>query len=202
MISLNTLTAKPPAVNQFNENIIDLTAPSFSYKRDVKIIAAGLVSDELEMRPDLAAKIYYGDISKLDYILKFNGISNPFSLQSGTVLLIGDLDEMKHNFASEANVNPETNQKDIREKFFDKNRLSKKDAKRLALVQQKSSQFANGASNLTPNMAEIGSVEIKVQNGVVIFGADVVANKDNCPETLSRAVVKAKLLEKKIFKNP
>src|ERR1035437_8156765 len=113
MISLNTLTAKPEVVNQFNETIKDLTFPSFTYAKDVNITATGFVTDELEMRPDLAAKIYYGDISKLDYILKFNGISNPFSLSSGTILLIGDLDQMKQTFASEAKVNQETKQIDI-----------------------------------------------------------------------------------------
>ena len=202
MISLNTLTSKPIAVNQFNENIIDLTSPSFIYKNDVTVISTGIVSDELEMRPDLVAKIYYGDISKLDFVLKFNGISNPFSLEMGTILLIGDLDEMKQNFSSESNVNQETNQVDIRAKFFDEKRLSKKDVKRLELIKKKSQEFSNGASNLPPNMADMGSQEIKIQDGVVIFGGDVVANKDNCPETLSRAIVKKKLLEKKIFKNP
>ncbi len=201
MLSINTLVKKPNTVNQFNEDIVDLTSATFIYKRDVTVIGSGIVTDELEMRPDLVAKIYYGDISKLDYILKFNGISNPFSLESGTILIIGDEKEMDQNFTNNVNTNPEEKQADIRKKFFDENRLSKKDIKRLDLIKKKSQEFSNGASNLPPNMADIGSQEIKVKDGVVIFGGDVVANKDNCPEVLSRAKVKAKLLEKKIFKN-
>lgn len=201
MLSLDTLTKKTTAVNQFGENIIDLTFASFLYNRDVTVTASTMVTDDFEMRPDLIARIYYGNISKLDYILKFNGISNPFSLERGTILLIGDLKEMESNFVNVTTNSPETKSADLRAKFFDKNRLSKKDVKRLELVQQKSSQFQNAASNLPPNMADIGSQEIKVENGVVVFGGDVVANKDNCPEVLSRAKVKAKLLEKKIFQN-
>lgn len=200
MLSLDTLTKKPDTINQFGETIVDLTAASFTHSNDVTIVGSCIVGDELEMRPDLVAKIYYGDISKLDCILKFNGISNPFSLESGTTLLIGNQKEMESNFISASSQDPTAKAVDLRTKFFDPNRLSKKDSKRLALVQQKSQLFPNGASNLPPNMANIGSVEMKVQNGVVIFGGDVVANKDNCPETLSRAVVKAKLLEKRIFK--
>ena len=201
MLSINTLVKKPQTVNQNNEDIVDFTAPTFIYKRDVTIIGSGIVTEELEMRPDLVSKIYYGDISKLDYILKFNGISNPFSLEKGTILIIGDVKEMEQNFISEVNRDPETKQVDIRKKFFDEKRLSKKDLKRLELVRKKSDEFANAASNLPPNMADIGAQEIKVKDGVVIFGGDVVADKDNCPEVLSRARVKAKLLEKKIFKN-
>ena len=202
MLSIESLVKKPSVVNQFGEDIIDLTSPSFIYKRDVTVKSSCIVTDEFEMRPDLVAKIYYGDISKLDYILKFNGISNPFSLERGTILIIGDVTEMKSNFSSpisSTNNNKKTD--DLRKKFFDVNRLSKKDAKRLELVRKKSQEFQNPASNLPPNMAEIGSKEMTIKDGLVIFGADVVANKDNCPEVLSRAKIKAKLLENKIFKN-
>jgi hypothetical protein len=200
MLTLETLRKKPDVVNQSNEDIVDLTAATFTYKQDVTVIGSGIVSEDLEMRPDLVARIYYGDISKLDYILKFNGISNPFSLEKGTILIIGDAKEMESNFVGDVK-NVEKKNVDIRKKFFDENRLSKKDSKRLELLKKKSQEFANGASNLPPNMADIGSQEMTVKDGVVIFGNDVVANKDNCPEVLSRAKVKAKLLEKKIFKN-
>lgn len=200
MLSLKTLLGKPSITNQDGEEIVDLTAASFIFHTDISISGNGIVTDELEMRPDLVAKIYYNDIRKVDYVLKFNGISNPFSLERGTILIIGDIKEMDLSFSNNK-TNPEKTKVDIRTKFFDENRLSKKDVKRLELVKKKSEEFANGASNLPPNFAEPGSQEIKVKDGIVIFGADVVANKSDCPEVLSRARVKAKLLEKKIFKN-
>ena len=42
---------------------------------------------------------------------------------------------------------------------------------------------------------------IKYKNGKIIFGEDVTTiNKENCPETLTRARVKEKLLQNQIFK--
>jgi hypothetical protein len=202
MLSISTLYKKPETVNQNGEGVVDLTAATFVYNTDVVITGSGMVSDELEMRVDLVAKIYYGDVSKLDFICKFNGISNPFSLEAGTILLIGDKNGMEANFTNPTGKQTsDAKQADIRAKFFDANRLSKKDVKRLELVKKKSAEFANAASNLPPNMAPVGSLEMKSKDGVVIFGGDVVANKDNCPTPLSRAVVKAKLLEQKTFKN-
>lgn len=194
MLSIDTLNKKPLFTTPGNESIIDLSAPAFVYKNDVAITKTCFVTDDMEMRADLVARVYYGDSNKLDYILKFNGISNPFALQQGTILLIGDAKEMEQNFTKE------TSQKldDIRKRFFDSSRLSKKDQKRLELIKKKG-EGASAAANLPPNMAEVGDKEIKVKDGVVVFGGDVVANKDNCPEVLSRAKVKSKLLENKIF---
>jgi len=200
MLSIKTLTQKSDGHSANGDDVIDLTSTSFNYNYDVNIIGVGIVSDELEMRPDLVAKIYYSDISKLDYILKFNGISNPFSLEKGTILIIGDKTDLEKNFTNTVGKSKDEKQADIRKKFFDVNRLSKKDVKRLELIKKKSEEFANPASNLPPNFAEIGSKEIEIKDGIVIFGGDVVGNKDSCPEVLSRAVVKAKLLEKKTFK--
>ena len=200
MLSIKTLTKKSDGLSANGEDVIDLTSVSFGYNYEVNIIGLGIVSEELEMRPDLIAKIYYSDISKLDYILKFNGISNPFSLEKGTILIIGDKTDLEKNFTNTVGKSKDEKQADIRKKFFDVNRLSKKDVKRLELIKKKSEEFANPASNLPPDFAEIGSKEIEIKDGIVIFGGDVVGNKDSCPEVLSRAVVKAKLLEKKTFK--
>ena len=199
MLSIKTLFQKPESVDRYGDPIIDLSYSTFSFNSNISIIATGIVTTDLEMRPDLVAKIYYKDISKIDYLLKFNGISNPFSLEAGTIVLIGDETEMSNCFSSGKIADPDKKQTDIRTKFFDPNRLSKKDAKRLTLIQQKSQTFTNGASNLPPNMADIGSQEIKIKDGVVIFGGDVVANAKDCPTVLSRAVLKSKLISKKIF---
>jgi len=66
----------------------------------------------------------------------------------------------------------------------------------------KSEQRANGSkTNLPPNFAEPGSKELKVVDGKVIFGGDVVPSSENCVDPLSKARAKSKLIENKIFKN-
>jgi len=201
MLQINTLRIKPTVTNQYGEDVIDLTAPGFVYTNDVTVTGSYIVTTDLAMRADLVAQILYNDIDKIDFVLKFNGISNPFSLDAGTTLIKGDPDEMTSNFASPVSSNPDQTNQDIRTKFFDATRLSKKDQARLALIQQKSKQFQNAASNLPPNMADVGSQEIKPNaNGTVVFGGDVVPVSANCPAiTMSKATVLAKILEQNTF---
>lgn len=197
MISIGVLTKKPETTVD-SEKIVDLTSQVLEFKDEIAITKTAIVSEEFEMRPDLVARVSYGNANKIDHILKFNGISNPFSLEAGTVLLIGDEGQLDACFSKPATENT---QSDIRERFFDKNRLSKKDAKRLELLKKKTADVANAATPTTPNISEPGSKEITVKDGIVIFGNDVVANKDNCTVPLSKATVKAKLLQNKIFRN-
>ena len=80
--------------------------------------------------------------------------------------------------------------------MFDPAKLTKKDQKRLEYIKKKS----EGQTNLPPNFAEPGTNEITIKEGKVIFGDNVVVTKTDCAEPLSRAKVKARLLENKIFK--
>ncbi len=195
MLLLKTLESKSQITSN-NEKIIDLTENTFKYNTNVDAIASVIVTDDFEMRSDLLARAYYGNSNKMDYILKYNGISNPFSIEKGMILLIPDQNAMDANFVPSKSENAEEKKEDIRKRFFDETRLSKKDAKRLELIKKKAENTV-----LTPNMAEIGSKEITVKDGMVVFGNDVVFNKDSCPVPQSRASVKAKLIAKKIFKN-
>lgn len=196
MLLISTLRRKP-TVTVGADEIIDLTSPSWNFNSALNIQSTMIVSYDTQMRPDLIAQLYYGDHNKLDYICKFNGIANPFSLEAGQVLFIGDADDLKTAFTETPSSTKGDSKKDIRDKFFDPNRMSKKDSKRLEYIRKKSTS----ATNLPPNFAAPGNTEITVKDGKVIFGNDVVSNANNCPVPLSRATVKAKLLANNIFKN-
>lgn len=198
MLLIETLRRKP-TITVNGENITDLTSASWNFTQALNVQSTILVSDDTEMRPDLIAQLYYGNHSKLDFICKFNGISNPFSLEKGQVILIGDDFEMQSAFTTAPSTNTGDAKKDIRDKFFDQNRLSKKDAKRLEFIKKKTATTTT--TNLPPNFATPNSTEITVKDGKVIFGNTVVANASNCTVPLSRAKVKAKLLENRIFIN-
>lgn len=203
MLLIEGLRKKREITKPDGTRVIDLTEASYEFRGEMLITGTIVVTEDFEMRPDLVAKQVYGDSNKLDYILKFNGISNPFSLETGQVLLLVAESDMKN---SQTKPNETQGSKeDIRKRFFDPKRLNKKDQKRLEYIKKKSQQAANNGNasttNLPPNFAEIGSKEITVKDGKVLFGVDVVANKENCPVPHSRARVKAKLLENKIFKN-
>jgi hypothetical protein len=50
------------------------------------------------MRPDLISQSVYSSPYKSDLYLKYNGIANPFSIESGEILIIPSEDSMSAQF--------------------------------------------------------------------------------------------------------
>ena len=74
---------------------------------------------------------------------------------------------------------------------------SVKDEKRVEMLKSR----ANKEDILPPNLTKPDDKNIKYRDGKIIFGEDVTTvNKNNCPDNLSRAKLKEKLLTNKIFK--
>lgn len=200
MLLLEILRNKPD-YKKNDEIIRDLTARSIEFTPRMSVQSTGIVSEDLAMRMDLVSKVYFKNSNKMDILLKFNGISNPFSLDEGDIVLIPNEDDMKSALLPKTGKDNATNKEELITKFFDPDRMSKKDKKRLDYLKEKSANLANGSeTNLPPNFAEPGGKELQVIDGLVVFGADTV-QKDNCPDPLSKARAKSKILEKKIFKN-
>lgn len=196
MILIDTLRRKPE-ITKNGEKILDITAASFEFLGIQLITGTTVVTEDFVMRPDLISKHVFGDQNKFDYLMKSNGVSNPFAINTGDVFLLMDESDMKLSRATNAT---EGKKEDIRKRFFDPSRLSKKDQKRLDFIKTKASTLPNASAQaLPPNFAEPGSQEMRSVDGKIIFGGDVVVNKENCPEPSSRARVKAKLLENRIF---
>lgn len=201
MLFLETLRNKP-LFKKNGEQIKDLTAKSVDFRGDMFIIDTVVVSSDFIMRSDLIAKVEFRNANKMDYLLKFNGISNPFSIDEGDILLVPDMSEMRSAIQPLKSTVDSEGKSAVVKKFFDPNRLNKKDIKRIDYLKQKSSELANGsANNLPPNFAEPGAKELKVVDGKVIFGGDVVKNAENCIDPLSKARAKSKIIQNKIFRN-
>ena len=70
-----------------NENVINLLDPSFvipnSYEYEILEVTEKYIA-----RPDLLSKDIYGDSLYSDLLCKLNGISNPFELNVGMLLVI------------------------------------------------------------------------------------------------------------------
>lgn len=178
--------------------IVDLTRASIKWSKSVAVKNAIQITADLAMRPDIIAKVAYGDSGLIDYILKFNGISNPFSIQEGDVLFIPESDDMKLCFIGRPpEIYPGLNLTNAAAKgsaIISVQDLSKKDQKRLEYLKK----IATDAV-VTPNEAMPGSSEAKIRNGVIVFGED--NTKQECKEPISRVKLKEKLLQKSIFKN-
>lgn len=69
------------------EQIVNLNDPTFIIpeKYDYEILE---VTEKYIARPDLLSKDIYGDTLYSDLLCKFNGISNPFELNKGDILVI------------------------------------------------------------------------------------------------------------------
>ena len=197
MLYIETLLQKRYFTKPNGDTIIDLTFSSLNISADQPTeTSAVIVTEDYAMRPDLIAKSVYGDDSKLDYLLKYNGISNPFSINTGDLLIIPDPDKMGKMFRMpDADTSVEYSTQVAAFQYIDPRNI--KDNKRLEMLKLKSKNTAM----LPPNMNQPGDTNIKYKNGKIIFGEDVTTiNKENCPETLTRARVKEKLLQNQIFK--
>jgi len=199
MLSNDTINKKPSIVVN-DVKLLDLTQPSFSWSNPLTVDRTVIVSEDLAMRTDNVAKLLYGDSGRFDWVCKTNGISNPLSVDTGDVILVGIPDEIKEGIVEPSKSRKPVTSKDAASFYFDESKLSKKDKTRLDFLKKKANSLVNGAqSAVPPNIADPGAQEITRKDGKVYFGADVVANAENCPEPLSRARLKAKLIQNKLF---
>lgn len=126
---------------------------------------AHVVDSDERARPDLIALQYYGDQSKLDMILKWNGISNPFSINEGDVLKIPspNTNFFKLERPKEFENNP------VKQQFVDGKRLGKKDQRRLDALKKK-----YGKDNLLPpNVIPVGKKNYEFVGTRIRMGAQV-----------------------------
>lgn len=149
---------------------LDLAQPTMMFTQDranVRYRTHIVIEDEIT-RPDLIAIKYYGGPEHVDYLLKWNGISDPFSLQPGDELQIPPKDlstsslERPSGFAQEDNP--------IKNQFLQtkNDRLPEKDKRRLDALKKK----YNKEVLLPPNVIALGKKTYKFdKEGNIILGA-------------------------------
>lgn len=177
-----------------DEEILDLTKSSLNYKNtNIRIQSFVKVTAEMTMRPDLIAHQAWGSDTYTDILLKFNAISNPFSIEEGDIISIPYLDDMLKNLTEE------DEREDIRDMLLDPSKLSEKDKKRIEYLQRKAQERGKSASQqpLPPNFENPDTNEIVIKDGVVTFANNGPINTE-CGDTISKAEFKAKMIEKRI----
>lgn len=195
MLQINVLYTKPYFQRPDGERLVDLTRSSFNYSSHPNAVDKVVVTRDFVMRPDLISQTVYGNPNNLDYILKFNGISNPYSLDLGDELYIPDVDEMEDSL-----VRPtmDEDSKDLKELPKRRSESDKKQArkKRNDIVNKK--KQSEELAKLPPNVAKKPNVTF--EDGKIVFGGNVTgANAAKCPENQSVTKLKEKLLNNKIY---
>lgn len=136
----------------------------FRNKETAQLLATHVVKEDEVCRPDLIAIEHYGNQSMLDIILKFNNISDPFSLKPGEELKIPistiPYYKLDRPGVVEDNV--------VKDEFVKGKRLNKKDQARLDALKKK----YNKEVLLPPNVIPVGKKNYKFdKDGTVTFGA-------------------------------
>lgn len=161
-MDLNTLNKK-----RIENGKVIMTEPTTLFNTGTNYFATYRVDERTAGRIDLIALACYSDASYADYILKYNNISNPFSINTGDILLIPDKDVVLAPWKNKPAIkNAEVNA--VKEKFLNTKRLSVKDQKRIEYLLRKAAEYQNGATEmLPPNVLKTGKTNISISNGVI-----------------------------------
>jgi len=129
------------------------------------IVAKHRVTEDDIVRPDRIATKYFGTTDGLDLILKFNGISDPFSINPGEELwiLMNDSPYYKLDSPQMYEDNP------IKNQFLQTKRLSKTDQRRVEALKQK----YNKENLLPPNVIPLGKKNYEFDGTNVRLGMHV-----------------------------
>ena len=195
MILTKLLKANKFFTKPNGDRVIDLISATFSFEK-IDGYSQGFirVQEEEAMRPDLISVRLYANQNYYETLLKYNGISNPFSLAPNDILLTPPFKSLESSIVQPKNILEKGEEKvaSNETKLLDPKTV--KDKKRLEALKDKVKEI------VPPNVNTEGNKNVKVRDGKVIFGEDVTQiNKDNCPTPISRARLIQQLTKSNLF---
>ena len=137
------------------------------------IIKSVILLEEKHLcRPDLIVWENYRNLDYLDAFLKFNQISNPFSMQLYDVIIIPKESTMQKAY-KKINRNSKLI-RDTKALFLDPTRASKKDQERMKQLTKLSAKRKNGSIEPKPtNLLRPGEVPFSTDGNRLIFAPSV-----------------------------
>lgn len=167
----NSIDSKPLFKKTDGKEIRDLTQSMLDLKKNTYVnYQAYKVPKEYAMRPDLISKAVYNNTLYAEVILKFNGISNPFSINTGDVILIPDLEDAQERIKIPEATLKEDNAEKIRNayKYIDPLKIPQI-SDTLKKYEERNYVDAEPDS-LPPNFADPNTPQIRFSRGRVYFG--------------------------------
>lgn len=142
---------------------VDYTAPT------LRISKIFLIEDRHICRPDMLSFDAYGTVNYQDIILKFNHISNPFSMELYDLIVVPSLDSAMRYYKKDPLKTPEI-VADTKGLFIDPMRASKKDQNRLKFLQEIAKKSKNGATEIKPtNLLREGERPFVSNGNIVVY---------------------------------
>jgi len=173
----STIDKKPILKKPDGKIIRDLTKSIFDFNiQSLVTYKAYKVPAEYVMRPDLISQAVYNNTAYTELILKYNGISNPFSLNQDEIILIPSLDEAKKSLKGQGTIADKDDADKIRRafKYIDPTKKPNISPETEDFNNRKltdNTKLKDGA--LPPNIAEAGTSQITYRNGRVFFGENI-----------------------------
>jgi hypothetical protein len=169
-----------------NQGIWNLTNSSITFNNvRVQVREVYYVTDDDQMRPDLIAYYRYSNQGRMGTLLKFNGYSNPFSLDTGQILYIPLEKSITDGFDSKKNLDKKGNTNSSPSNAFKKaqeSKISKPSEGRKKYVENKIKN--KPAQVLPPNMTQPGEQTVIRKDGKIIFAPNSGGGGYNKPSNL------------------
>ena len=166
------------------EYVIDFLENNFSvdYANPyLKINRVMLVEERYLARLDLISFDAYGDINSMDIIMKFNQISNPFSMALYDIIAIPDA-ESARQFYQKEKLSTVKSIKDTKALFIDPTRASQKDQARIKQLEALANKRENGSTEVKPtNLLRDGEIPFSTDGTALIFAPSI--SKPRFPPT-------------------
>ncbi len=172
----NTIDNKETIVDKNGNTIVNLVSSIFGKK----VIAMNSynsvrLTEFFQMRPDKVSFNEYGTTDNAEFILKYSGISNPFSLDKDDVLIIPEEEQAKAQMVDIEEK--ETNHNQVRNYYKFTNKDYQSNSKSYDDLENK--EIKSGVKDPTelydyivPYISEDGKAAVTIRNGRMYFGED------------------------------
>jgi hypothetical protein len=178
-------TLKDKKISEIDDKII-MTEPTLLFPDYMSISQVFDVDSYYAGRIDLISLSVYNSADYVDQLLKFNGISNPFSIAEGDVLYIPPIDVLRKTWKKPGIGTSESNV--VRDRFVETKRLPIKDQNRLDYLKRKAALKPNGAKEiLPPNVLASDEKNVIIENGTLTVGAALPSSADRTTALSSSA---------------
>ena len=177
-----SLDSKPEITDPKGNKIIDLAQSIFSVNAgNIQTYTLKRMAKHAIMRPDIVSQAEYGQTESAELILKYSGISNPFTLDEEDILLIPDegeaINAMKAEHPEEGNNDSTSaSEASIRNYFKFVNQDYKKDSGSYDALEAQEFKSAIPDDTISGDyvVPYIGddTTAINIRNGRMYFGED------------------------------
>lgn len=135
-----------------------------SLLRVTKVI---LIQERHLCRLDTISYEAYGTANYPDIIMKFNQISNPFSMELNDLIVIPALESAQRFYRKDKTKTPKE-LRDTKGLFVDPTRASKKDVERIKMLEKIAARSKNGSKEIKPtNLLREGEVPFKTNGDII-----------------------------------